>query len=241
MAFQVAAILYRAGRILQDETHIRWTVAELVDWLNDGLRAIVLHKPNARSSTVIVPLQEGSYQQLPSSYMSLLRVIRNLKSSATAPRQGGRVVQTVNRELLDSQLFYWHDTSVTPEKKEVKHVAFDLADPLAFYVFPPNDGTGFVEAIVSVVPAVVALASPDPEDVSAYTTEVDIPDIYQNVLLSYVLYRAYTKDASFAGDTGRAAVYLQEFANSLQLKFSVEALANPNIEARPAAPNGSAT
>lgn len=232
MAFQASALFYRVSRILQDETNVRWPLTELVDWANDGLREIVLQKPNAKSQTVILPLQEGTYQQLPATYMSLLRVIRNLLSAATSPRQGGRVVRVVNREILDSQRAYWHDTSVTPPTKEVKHVSFDVADPLAFYVFPPNNGTGYVEATVAVVPTPIPLAVPDPEDLSGYTVNVDIPDVYQNALADYILYRAYSKDAQFAGNSARAAAHYQAFANSLQIKVSVEAMANPNITAR---------
>lgn len=241
MAFQAAAIFYRVGRIIQDETNVRWPLTELVDWANDGLREIVLQKPNAKSSTVVIELEEGTYQQLPGSYMTLLRVVRNLKSASTSPREGGRVVRVVSRDILDSQRSYWHDTSITPSTKEVKHVTFDIADPKAFYVFPPNNGTGYVEAIVSVIPNPIPLASPDPEDITGYAVEVDIGDVYQNALMDYILYRAYSKDAQFAGNSARAAAHYQAFANSLQIKVSVEAIANPNITNRAEPPAGTAS
>lgn len=238
MAFRAIDIFRRASVVLQDDTHVRWTLVELCDWLNDGTREIVLHKPNASSDTVVLQLQEGTYQTIPAGSLALLRVIRNLKTTATAPRAGGRMIQVVNREILDSQRPYWHDTSITLAAKEVKHATFDNADPQSFYVFPPNDGTGIVEIVVSTVPSPINYASPDPEDITGYVIDVDLPDIYQNVLLSYVLYRAYTKDAQFAGNSARAAAYYQEFANSLQLKVNVEAIANPNITARVDAPLG---
>lgn len=238
MAFRAVDIFRRAAVVLQDDTHVRWTLAELCDWLNDGTREIVLHKPNASSDTSIVSLQAGTYQTIPSGSLALLRVIRNLKTTTTSPRVGGRMIQVVNREILDSQRPYWHDTTITPSAKEVKHATFDTADPQSFYVFPPNDGTGIVEVVVSTVPTTIPYASPDPEDISGYAVNVDLPEIYQNVLLSYVLYRAYTKDAQFAGNSARAGAYYQEFANALQLKVSVEAITNPNITTRADAPHG---
>jgi len=44
----VASILTKVSTILQDPSNIRWTADELILWLNDAQRELVLYKPNAQ-------------------------------------------------------------------------------------------------------------------------------------------------------------------------------------------------
>ncbi len=228
MTILASEIMDRARRIVQDETSVRWPLGELRLWINDALREIVLQKPTAHSKTVVLSMEAGTYQSLPVAYLSLLRVTRNLKTGDAQQRQGLRAIRMVPREVLDTQHPDWHDPTVTLPSKIVKHVVFDQADPKSFYVFPGNDGTGFIEAVVSATPAQIA-TQVDPENIALYAIALDIDDIYANVILDYVLYRAYMKDSQYAGNAQRAAAHYQQFANALGLKVQVEAVANPNV------------
>lgn len=234
MTILASEIFQRTSRILLDETNVRWPLSELRLWLNDGLREIAIVKPTSSSTSIIYTLNPGTYQKLSSNYMSVLRVTRNLKSSATSPRVGGRAVRVVDRVVMDSQLPDWHDTTKTPAAKTVKNVIFDAADPTSFYVYPPNDGTGYVEAIVSKVPtAVSAPAAPaDPEDIANYAVSLDILDIYANALVDYVLYRAYSKDAAFAGNAQRASAHYAQMANALGVSIQNDLSIN-NMNVKP--------
>lgn len=231
MTILASEIFDRVRRVAQDETSVRWPLVELRIWINDALREIVLQKPTASARTVVLPLVAGTYQSVPSQYISLLRVTRNLKTGANSPRIGGRAIRVVPRDILDAQHPSWHDSSVVPLSVEVKHVIFDPADPMAFYVYPGNTGSGFVEATVSANPTPVPLPAleSDYEVLSAYAVPLDIQDVYANALLDYVLYRAYSKDAQYAGNAQRAAGHYQQFANSLGMKVKVDAVANPNV------------
>ena len=40
MATTVRSILNRAASLLNDEEHVRWEESELLEWLNDGQRAV---------------------------------------------------------------------------------------------------------------------------------------------------------------------------------------------------------
>lgn len=228
MAILASEIMDRAKRIIQDETSVRWPLAELRMWVNDALREIVLQKPTAHSKTIIITLQAGTYQTVPANVIALLRVVRNLKTTSETVRQGLRAIRMVSREVLDSQHPDWHDGTIIVASKIVKHVVFDQTDPKSFYVFPGNDGTGIVEAVVATSPTPVALPA-DPENIALYNIALDIDDIYGGAVLDYVLYRAYSKDAQFAGNAQRAAAHYQTFANTLGLKVQVEAVANPNV------------
>lgn len=227
MAVAVSEILSRAQTLIQDNTGVRWPVVELLGWLNDATREVALHKPSASSQSVVLEMNEGTRQTIPVGALMLLRVIRNLKMGSTeGSRIGGRAVRVVNRDVLDTQHPNWHDSETTPYTPSVKHFVFDESDPTAFYVFPGNDGTGTVEALVSQAPPAVTESG---TDISNYEgTDVPLPDIYANAVLDYVLYRAYSKDASFAENMDRANYHMTAFANSLGLKTNSEVLSSAN-------------
>lgn len=225
-------LMDRARRIIQDETSVRWPLAELNMWINDALREVVLQKPSASSRNRVLTLSPGTYQQIPSDCLALLRVVRNIVSVGEGDvRSGGRAIRVVARDVMDAQHPNWHDDYEYPFKPVVKHYMYDEADPKSFYVFPGNDGTGKIEAVVSRVPDPVVPLLQDVEDIEAYHTSIDMPDIYANAILDYILYRAYSKDAQYAGNLQRAAAHYQQFANSLGIKVQVETAYSPNMSA----------
>lgn len=220
----------RATRIMLDETNVRWPLPELCMWLNDAQREVVLQKPNALSKTVVMKLEQGTYQALPGDYLKLLRVVRNVVSESPF-RQGGRAVRIVSREILDTQSPSWHDPSAMPFKREVKHVCFDEQDQRAFYVYPGNTGEGSVELVASVQPRLIA-ATGDANELDSYRVLIELPEIYCNALLDFVLYRGYAKDAQFAGSAERAMLHYQQFANSMGMKVQLDAQLSPNNPAQ---------
>lgn len=223
-------ILSRAATILQDEDHVRWPLPELVGWLNDGMKAIVLAQPSAHAVSYALPLSEGTLQALSNaSHLRLLRITRNL-ASTSSPRVGGRVVRVVQRDLLDMQSPNWHDPSDTPYKKEVRQYVFDEQNPREFYVWPGNDGTGVVEAVLSTLPTAISAAG-DVDTIGSYATAIDLPEPWGVVLLDFILYRAYSKDA-LEGGAGRAGLHYQQFAGAVGIKVQGDSDASPNARQR---------
>lgn len=225
MAVTAAEIMTKAGRVLNDENAVRWTLPELLDWINEGVSAIVLAKPSASSQTAVLSLVAGTWQQIGSSHLSLLRPVRNITSEGP-PRVGGRVIRVTEGATLDAQAPDWHSQT---QKKEVRQVVFDPSDPRSFYVYPPNDGTGKVEAIVSDLPATIA-ATGDASALASYATAIGLDDIYEVPLLDWVLWRAMSKDDEGGSPAGAMAHY-QAFALALGVKTKVDAAKNPNAGA----------
>lgn len=222
-------IMERAGVLLNDEEHVRWTLSELADWINEAVRATVLAMPSASTESRVLTLQAGTLQEVPQDgdrkALRLLDIPRNLKSSAE-PRLGGRIVTRTNRATLDAQSPYWHDKSRTPYRKEVRHFVFDDLNPLEYYVYPGNDGTGTVEAVLSVLP-VPLTASGDVDALGSWAGDIGLPEPFSVPLLDYVLYRAQSKDDDGAS-AGRAAAHYQQFATAVGLKIAVNRAHSPN-------------
>lgn len=226
-------IITRAQTVVQDTTGVRWPFAELLQWLNDGQREVALYKPSATAQNVAIMLQQGTLQNIGVGGLALLRVVRNLKTPVGNPRIGSAACRLVDREVLDAQHPLWHDPDVFPYQKIVKHFCFDDADPTNFYVFPGNNGTGAVEAVVSRSPADVTVPSgADVNNIASYRQPIQVPDIYANCLLDYVLFRAYSKDADYAGNAERSAGHYAMFTAALGVKQQNEVSINPNTGQR---------
>lgn len=228
---KASEIMMRASRILLDEDYTRWTMTELADWVTDALREVALQVPTATARNIVVPLIEGTRQTLPANCQQLLRVVRNVDVEGDN-RVGKGVLTIVDRRLLDSQDPNWHDGQYVRFKPYARHFVFDETDPLTFYVWPGNDGTGNIEAVVSVIPKPIAAdEGADAETLTSYGMTLDILDVYANLLLDYTLYRAYCKDSQNAGAAQRAALYYQQFATALGIKSNSSLMNSPNYKA----------
>lgn len=230
MALAAKPLIQRVVGILQDNTSIRWPADELVRYLNDGQREVILHRPDACTKTEAMNCVAGSRQTLPSGGSKLMDVMRNSSSSSK------RAVRLVNREVLDAQMPGWHDMSTSDE---VLHYMFDPRDPTAFYVYPPATANAKLEVLYSKYPEDVA----EPTTGDTYedvTGNIDLPDIYGNVLQDYILYRSYTKDSEYAGNAERAQMHYAAFANALGIEIRATVAAAPtttgNPNAAPTAP-----
>ena len=142
------AIIDKAAIQLTDISGVRWTRAELLGWINDAQRQIVIMSPNATNKISVVKLNAGTRQSLPSDGWTLLEVVRYMGTAGTTP---GRAVRLASREQIDSFNPNWHSDTATVVPQ---HYIFDLQDQTAFFVYPPNTGTGYVEINYS----------PDPPD-----------------------------------------------------------------------------
>lgn len=223
------SLLKTAGDQLLDAKYTRWTLTELAGHLNDGLREITVQKPTATAQNIVVSLQRGTLQKLPDNYQQFLRAVRNVTVGDDDLRIGGPIITTAQRAILDAQNPYWHDEHAVPARQFVRHFIFDETDPMTFYVYPPNDGTGTIEAVVSKIPDKVE-ATGNPEELASYDVVVDIKETYANALLDYVLYRAHAKDSQNAGNAQRAALHYQQFANSLGIRMTNEINLSPNVK-----------
>ena len=223
MPISAQSVIRRCVETLQDNTSIRWPVGELVRYLNDAQREVILYRPDAAVTNAPVTLVAGSRQSLPSGGTKLVEVVRN--STGTK-----RAVRMVNREILDAQLPGWHaQTGVT----EVLHYMYDPREPRIFYVYPPAAASGAsVEVTYASVPADIA----EPADGALYTAvsgNIGVPDIYGNVVQDYVLYRAYTKDSEYAGNAARAQAHYAAFANALGVEIKATVAVAPNPVSNP--------
>lgn len=195
---------------LQDSSNVRWTRPELLGYLNDGQREIVLAKPDSYAKNTTMPMVAGTKQTIPPDGIMFMRLTRNMGVNGAAP---GRVVREIEMRILDEQRVDWHYAA--PNQVAELFCRVDQ-DPKRFYVFPPQPAANpsQMEIIYSAVPP----------DVADESNPITLDDIYKTPLIQYVLYRAYTKDADYARQDAAGGTAYKTFASLIGLKVQADAV-----------------
>ena len=169
---KVIDVIDKAEQILQDPTNVRWGQQELLDYLNDGQREIVLFRPDAKTNNESFTLAESSKQTLPSSALRLIDIYKNI-SPETSP------ITLIERKILDDQIDDWYNQSST----FVEHYVYNPIDPKNFYVYPyPSTSGNTIEIVYSASPADITISN-----FSTDTDTIELDDVYANAILDYIL------------------------------------------------------
>lgn len=220
---KVVDLIARAQTILQDTTSVRWPVLELQNWLNDAYREIVNMRPDVNTQTGTYTCTTGTRQVLTSGFPNATRLVEVTRN--VAPTSDKRAVRIVDRRMLDDQRRGWHAEAGTVN---IEHYMFDPRLPKEFLVYPPALTTAQLEVVYASVPAGHALS--EAQLVNPATTEtIRIDDCYANVMLDYMLYRAYTKDAEYAANAQRAMGHYQAMQASLGVKTQSDTASQPGV------------
>ena len=191
-----------AKKTLLDETSVRWSEPELLDYLNDAQRLIVMSKPDAYSKNAVVQLVEGTKQTVPADCIQLIRLVRNMGVDGATP---GKVIRLTSMEALDDVRPDWHFEA--GDAISLNWVRNGV-DAKSYYVTPPQPAVspGQVEIIYSATPPDVAL-----------NEVIALDDIYSNIIYLLILWRALSKEAE-TQDPGKAQSYLNIALQSLGVK-----------------------
>lgn len=203
MTIAAQDIIRAATQTLVDDTSIRWTLAELCGFFNDGQRHIVTERPDAGAVTASHTLAAGARQALPATGLKLIDIQRNTGGTKRAVRQ-------CSRTLLDAQLPGWQGLAGSVE---IQHFMFDEREPRAFYVYPPAAATGAsVELVYAAAPTDISDDYDEADTIDDVTGDLALADQFANALREYILHRAYSKDTEHPANRGRAQDHYAAFA-----------------------------
>ena len=215
MAITAQTIVDTVEVILQDPSNIRWSADELLDYLNEAQRTVVLFKPDANSVYTTLTLVLGDRQTIPTDGIRRLDVLRNVNTDPTKEQ----AISQVSRSELDSVHALWHiSVSGSAATDVIQHYLYDPMDPQNFYVYPPVLGGN---------PQVILTYAAVPSEITALTSSISLPDIYQAALTDYVCYRAYGKDSESASNNALKEQYWAQFMRTLNTQVTVEANTQP--------------
>lgn len=220
MALQARAVLLRAQRILNDQTGVLWGFDELIGWLNEGQRQVVMLRPDASSDVKDVTLVAGARQTMPEGSIRLLDIPNNLN---------GRACTYVSKSTLDSYNPSWRQDTAS---SIVKHWLYDDKVPTRFEVYPPQPTSGFgtIQMVRSVLPTDCTLQDVAGESVDS---TIGLPDQYDAALTDYVVYRGYSKDAAYTVRGGKAEMAWNGFLQRLGFQLATDRKFSPPNTAPP--------
>lgn len=202
----VQSIIDRVTFITKDPDHVRWTLDELVLWINNAISMIADTHPRAASEYRNLRLVEGARQNLRSidpavRWVRLMELVCNCDGAAP----NGPTIRQVSRPALDFSRRNWRSARL---ESQVKEYTMDEREPFTFDVYPPVEAGTTVHALVSITPPPV-----EDED-----SDFPLADGYDIPTVDYVLFRAFSKDAGDQTYMARATGHLQAY----QLAMGIE-------------------
>lgn len=207
----VSDILGRVRPVLNDSdaTAYRWSNADLISYINDACRLVLINRPDANTLPQSLTLVAGAIQSIPDTAYKLIDVTCNLSSGAQ-----GRAITLIESSILDAHNPSWRSGS---KQSSVKHYMYDPRTPRRFEVYPPVSAGATIQA-----------------KVAAYTTNatqtsdaISLADEYMEPVVVFVLHKAYARDMEFAGNADLAAFYLGQFNSMLGLKTGKDVAFSP--------------
>ena len=199
-------IMQRVNKLLNDPGFTRWPKDELLNYLNDAQRAIVLRRPD--SYTVDVDdfaCVVGVKQSLPADALKLIDIPRNASGKA--------IRGPYNRQVLDDNYDTWYAGKTATE---VELYIYDERNPKTFYVYPGVTPGIELTLVYSKAPPAIDSAANDSGEVIARD------DVYVNAIIEWILYRAYMKDAEYAANPNKSQMHMNAFRSQLGEKSQAD-------------------
>ena len=201
MATTVKSILNRAASLLNDEEHVRWQESELLEWLNDGQRAVA--KGPATDVYVLrdnVTAVAGTVQDLPTDGIRLVDVVKNVSN-------GSAILQS-DYATVDILSSTWRAATAGV----AENFFYDKNNPKQFEIYPPQAGGELIEVVYNAQPGDAAISG-----------NIVISDMYADSLIDYICFRGFSKDTEdSATELSRATAFYRAFLSGIGYKESAD-------------------
>lgn len=192
----VKHVLDLVAETLQDEDVLRrWDESDLVNWYNHAQREIVSNRPDANPVIDAVKLSAGTSQNIPSGGVSLIDVLRNMGTDGNTP--GDAVIKTTV-DIIRAFDLSWNTATASAIINNWMTIS-----PTQYYVYPPSDGTGWIELVFSQVPDALVYDGAGAWE-SAF---ISIKENFVNPLMYMILHYAYLRDTDVPEAESRANFY----------------------------------
>lgn len=187
-------IVSQVQRRIVDEDAIRWTLEDLMDYLNSAVKSTILMRPDANALSLEVLCVEGAKQETPEGINLLFNVVRNVGGNA--------ILGPYPLSTLDNYNPNW----INEEPKDATDTyLYDERSPRVFYLYPPVKSGTKVEIIGSFIPEPLSKINYDSGDY------MPLPPVFDNAVIEYMVYLAFSQDNEFAANANKANLSLAAF------------------------------
>jgi len=219
----VSQIINKAMKVTGDPAPSQNSKVQMLEWINEGEKALVKRKPDAYVKTADQLLVEGTKQTLASDGILFQDPICNLGIDGST---FGDVVHSVGRKEMNRSTPGWHSATASAV---IDAVIFDERNPKVFYVTPPQPSSnqGYLRYEYSALPPEITVTAEN------YDVAFNVGDEYEADLLNYLLFRIYSNDTGQIADAvQRAQLYWSLFTGDIINKEAVEDKDGPNAPRR---------
>jgi hypothetical protein len=200
----------------------QWSGGELLQYVNAAARQIVSVKPEANVVEELVDTSPDFRQVLPAGGVKFLGVW-NSEDAYGVLR--GSSITAIELDSMNSAFPSWMPDY--PASGEYEHFAHDPRDPKVFYLFPKiASATALVKYVKN------------PAAVTAVEDEFSLGDEYVNAAVSYVLYRALTKNARHSVQPNQRVELWENFLRMLGVKIQSTQRVDPATNRPPGDQHG---
>lgn len=196
-------MIERATVQLLDPGNVRWPRAAVVDYLNEALREVLAHRPDAFATTVDLPLRAGAMQQLPQEYASLSSIEQSMNE---------RGVQRVREGDYKYYRLRTCPDAAPPRGFHVRTYIKHPIDDAIYYVEPPVPPDCRTTVLATVI------RKPGNYDADEGELEIPIRAEFEAQVLDWVCFRCLSGDHESETARTQAKVHLESFIKLLGLK-----------------------
>ncbi len=204
---------------LNDDGFGKWDEVDLFSHVSEGQQVTVLVKPDAYVLNSAVKLEAGVLQTV--SGIQLIRIPYNMGTDGATI---GAPIEIVDMDKFSRMNPSWTTETVAAT---VEKVMFDPDDPTKFYVFPPQPASnqGYVQQVRGACPDSLEALGEDPY----YHVPIVLGDQYRPVLVNYVIFKAYDKDAAVTQYAAQRSIHhFNLFVNALGRQDLLKKEYSPN-------------
>jgi len=198
MSYTAQDIINEALVLLEDTEQNRYTNSMLLSFINEGMTDVVKVKPTANVIYSVRQLDAGVYQPLADNELYLLDVVYNTNADGTA--QGSSPLR-INKATLD---FSNTDWTASTRRSEVMYYTYDSDGTRVFFVYPPNNGNGYVYLKTTNIPT----------RLTSVSQTIPLREEYRLPLVYYICAKGYMVDTDTA-NTDKVSLYTTLYTSSI--------------------------
>lgn len=202
---------------INDPNNVVFSLDQKIAALNEAILATAMYRPDAAVVMTNIAVANGSKQNLPSDCVRLLKVIRNLNGSAV-----GKSVRLMNLDRISDRVSDWH----TQTGSDVLEYAYEIMNPLVFWVFPSLISTTNRYLEIMYQKALLPITSG--------SEEFPLSAIYFPAVKEWMLYVLWGGDDEQSPSYAKALKRQESFFNLLQVKTASDVSSPSDDKARSA-------
>lgn len=216
IAFEVSKLLLDSSDCGTGVNFVRWSENDLIHYAKDAIIQISILKPDWFSEVKIMTARPGRVQQAPSGCDKVLKVL-GVSGSVDADSP---IASTVNERL--SGIFPSKcSQSLNSKNYKLSGYTIEGLSRTVFYVDPPVPVDGEVKLDI------LCTSVPDTND-----KDFNIPSWAHNLIVEWMMYRAYLAEEESSGSEGSSQLHLQHFYAMIGNITQADRLVSTNVGAR---------